>query len=115
LGFMDGSLTIAVAVRPPSLVYCWPRHYDLRRSCAKCPRHVVGLAGMVVGEIVDGCGILAATVGGSSLKSCVPHRWPNRHYLRVSCDRNRWPVVGLCGEARRQDRWRLRHSCGNLR
>jgi hypothetical protein len=90
LGFMDGSLTIAVAVRPSSLVYRWPRRYDLRRSCAKCPRHVVGLAGMVVGGIVDGCGILAATVGGSSLKSCVAHRWPHRDYLRP-------PAAGIVG------------------
>jgi hypothetical protein len=59
---------------------------------------------MVVAEIVDGCGILAATVGGSSLKRYVAHRWPHRDYLRHSRGRVRWP-----------DRWWLRHSCGNHR
>ena len=115
LGFMDGSLTIAVAVRPQSLVCRWPRRYDLRRSCAKYPPHVVGLAGMVVGGIVDGCGILAATVGGSSLRCYVAHRWPHRDYLRHSCGRVRWPVVEPCGKCRWPDRWWLRHSCGNHR
>jgi len=70
---------------------------------------------MVVAEIVDGCGILAATVGGSSLKRYVAHRWPHRDYLRHSRGRVRWPVVGPGGKCRWPDRWWLRHSCGNHR
>jgi len=101
---MDTSLTIAVVVRPPSLVYRWPRRYDLRLSCAKYPPRVVGLAGMVVGGIVDGCGILAATVGGSSLKCCVARRWPHRDYLRHTCGEDRWAIVGPCGNGRWRDR-----------
>src|SRR5271156_4120790 len=112
---MDVALTVAVAMRPPLLVYRWPRRYDMRWLCAKYPWHVVGLAGMVVGVIGDGCAIVAATLGGSSLKSYAVHRWQRRDYLRHSCGKRRWPILGPCGERRRRDRWPLRHSCGNLR
>jgi hypothetical protein len=112
---MDIALNIAVVVRPPSLVYRWPRRYDLPQLCAKYPRPVVGLAGMVVARIVDGCGNLAAMVGSSSLKICAARRWSRRDYLRHTCGEDRWPVVGPCGNRRRQNRWPLRHSCGNLR
>jgi hypothetical protein len=89
-----------MVVKQLPVVYRLPRRADSRRSCAKYPRHVVGLAGMVVDRIVDGYRTLAAIIGGLSLKIYASWRWQRRDYLRRSSGEDRRPIVRPCGNGR---------------